>query len=45
MRSHRPLIAGEILAVTFTEGRPSADVAPHRDAELGLTIWVRAAGG
>jgi isoleucyl-tRNA synthetase len=45
LRSHRPLIAGEILAVTFTEGKPSADITPHRDSELGLTIWMRVAGG
>jgi hypothetical protein len=39
------LIAGEILAVTFAEGKPYADIAPHRDSELGLTIWMRVAGG
>jgi isoleucyl-tRNA synthetase len=45
LREHGTAIAAEILAVTTTEGRPSADVAPHREAELGLTLWMRVAGG
>ncbi len=45
LREHQVAIAAEILAVTLTEGRPSADITPHTDAELGLTIWMRVAGG
>jgi isoleucyl-tRNA synthetase len=45
LREHQSAIGAEILAVTLTEGRPSADIAPHVDTELGLTIWMRVAGG
>jgi isoleucyl-tRNA synthetase len=45
LREHEAAIAAEILAVTVTEGRPSADITPHEDPELGLTIWMRVAGG
>ncbi|MDQ1540829.1 MAG: isoleucyl-tRNA synthetase, partial [Actinomycetota bacterium] len=45
LREHAAAIAAEILAVTMTEGRPSADIAPHREAEIGLTLWIRVAGG
>jgi isoleucyl-tRNA synthetase len=45
LREHEAAIGAEILAVTLTEGRPSADITPHVDAELGLTIWMRVAGG
>jgi len=45
LREHEAAIGAEILAVTLTEGRPSADITPHIDAELGLTIWMRVAGG
>jgi len=31
--------------VTITEGRPTADISPHSDHDLGLTIWLRVAGG
>jgi isoleucyl-tRNA synthetase len=37
-------LAEEVLAVSVTEGRPVADLAPHRDPELGLTFWLRVAG-
>jgi isoleucyl-tRNA synthetase len=45
LRSHATAIAAEVLAVTATEGRPMANIAPHTDPELGLTIWLRVAGG
>jgi isoleucyl-tRNA synthetase len=45
LREHQEAIGAEILAVTLTEGRPSADITPHVDQELGLTIWMRVAGG
>ena len=42
---HTALITSEVLATAFTEGRPKAPIASHRDDELGLTIWLRLAGG
>lgn len=45
IREHGTAIAGEVLAVTLSEGRPSADITPHRETELGLTVWLRVAGG
>jgi isoleucyl-tRNA synthetase len=45
LRDGRGVVAGEVLAVTYEEGRPRADLLPHRDAELGLTFWLRAVGG
>ncbi len=45
LREHAQLISGEVLAVTFSEGRPTADIRPHVEEELGLTVWLRAAGG
>ncbi|MHB8452284.1 MAG: isoleucine--tRNA ligase [Mycobacteriales bacterium] len=38
------LIAREVLAVSCTQGRPAAPLAPHHDPDLGLTFWLRAAG-
>ena len=35
----------EVLAVFMAEGRPTADLVPHVDEELGLTFWLRVAGG
>jgi isoleucyl-tRNA synthetase len=45
LRGHAPAIAAEVLAVTITEERPIADISPRTDPELGLTIWLRVAGG
>ncbi|MBX6371190.1 MAG: isoleucine--tRNA ligase [Acidothermus sp.] len=45
IRDHAATIASEVLAVAFTEGRPNADIRPHRDDDLTLTAWLRAAGG
>jgi isoleucyl-tRNA synthetase len=42
---HSDTITSEVLAVTFVQGRPDADITPHVDADLGLTVWLRAAGG
>jgi isoleucyl-tRNA synthetase len=42
---HAELISAEVLASFFVHGRPDADIAPHEDADLGLHIWLRAAGG
>jgi isoleucyl-tRNA synthetase len=44
IREHGDAIAREVLATSFAEGRPTADLAPHRDAELDLTFWLRQAG-
>ncbi len=45
VREHAAAIAAEVLATSFTEGHPKVAVAPHRDDDLGLTIWLRVAGG
>jgi isoleucyl-tRNA synthetase len=37
-------LAEEVLAVSVTQGRPTADLAPHDDRELGLRFWLRLAG-
>ena len=44
LRAHAAQVSGEVLAVTTTEGRPVADLAPRRHPELGLTLWLRQAG-
>ncbi len=38
-------LAEEVLAVSVTEGRPTADLAHHDDPELGVRFWLRVAGG
>jgi isoleucyl-tRNA synthetase len=38
-------LAEEVLAVEVTRGQPTARIAPHEDAELGLRFWLRVAGG
>ncbi len=38
-------LADEVLAVQVLTGPPTADVAAHTDAGLGLTFWLRLAGG
>ena len=35
----------EVLAVSVTAGHPTADLAHHEDADLGLRFWLRVAGG
>jgi isoleucyl-tRNA synthetase len=44
LRDHRDAIAREVLAVSVADDRPNADIKPHRDDDLGLTVWLRAAG-
>ena len=38
-------LADEVLAVSVVEAPPTADLAEHTDADLGLTFWLRVAGG
>ncbi|MGH8889483.1 MAG: DUF5915 domain-containing protein, partial [Acidothermaceae bacterium] len=45
LQQHSEAIAAEVLAVSVVAGRPNADISPHREADLGLTVWLRAAGG
>ena len=45
LREGGPRLAEEVLAVTLTEGAPTSDLARHTDDELGLTFWLRVAGG
>ncbi len=42
---HSGLIGAEVLAPSFAQGHPKVAVAEHRDDELGLTFWLRLAGG
>jgi isoleucyl-tRNA synthetase len=37
-------LAEEVLAVELTPGPPTAGLAPHDDADLGLRFWLRVAG-
>jgi isoleucyl-tRNA synthetase len=37
-------LAEEVLAVSIVEGKPTADLAHHDDADLGLRFWLRLAG-
>ncbi|MGB8652178.1 MAG: isoleucine--tRNA ligase [Mycobacteriales bacterium] len=37
-------LAEEVLAVSVVQGAPTADIAPHDDADLGLRFWLRLAG-
>ena len=53
LREGGALLAAEVLAVAVFEGPPAADptgtattdLATHREEELGLTFWLRPAGG
>jgi len=44
LREHARLVSGEVLATSYDEGHPTADVREHGDPELGLRFWLRAAG-
>jgi isoleucyl-tRNA synthetase len=44
LRSAAQQVAGEVLAVSVTEGAPAAPVSPHEFPALGLTVWLRAVG-
>jgi isoleucyl-tRNA synthetase len=41
--AHR--LGEEVLAVSVLQGPPTADIALHEDADLGLRFWLRLAGG
>jgi isoleucyl-tRNA synthetase len=41
LREHAGLLADEVLATSVTEDRPTAPLAPHEVADLGLTFWLR----
>ena len=45
MVEHAELISTEVLATYFVHGPPPVEIAPHRDDDLGLTVWLRVAGG
>jgi isoleucyl-tRNA synthetase len=45
VNEHAEQIASEVLAPSFVEGAPPIAIAPHRDDELGLSVWLRLAGG
>ncbi len=45
LEEHAESIGGEVLATSFQRGEPAVHIAPHRDDDLGLTIWLRVAGG
>ena len=44
LREHAALVSGEVLATSYEEGEPVADIREHGDAELGLRFWLRVAG-
>jgi isoleucyl-tRNA synthetase len=43
LNEHADLVAGEILATTYTEGNLPADLPHHGDKDLGLTFALRRA--
>jgi isoleucyl-tRNA synthetase len=45
LRESATLVADEVLAVSFTEGAPPVKMAPQEVPDLGLTYWLRVAGG
>jgi isoleucyl-tRNA synthetase len=45
LHEHAASVSAEVLATFFTEGQPPVQIAPHRDDDLGLTVWLRVAGG
>jgi len=45
LRESATLVADEVLAVSFTEGAPPVAMAPQEVPDLGLTYWLRVAGG
>ena len=42
IREGADLLAAEVLAVSVTEGRPNAPLAPREVPDLALTFWLRA---
>jgi isoleucyl-tRNA synthetase len=45
LRESSTAVAEEVLATTFAEGPPSVGIADQSADELGLTYWLRVAGG
>lgn len=37
-------LGAEVLAPSPTHGPPNADITPHVEPDLGLTVWLRCAG-
>jgi isoleucyl-tRNA synthetase len=44
LRAAASLLADELLAVTVTEGVPTAPLSPHEAAERGVRFWLRPVG-
>ena len=44
-RARQPRSPPRCSRSTLVEGRPDADITPHHEADLGLTVWLRVAGG
>ena len=44
LREHAATLSSEVLAPLVTEDRPAAPLPEHRDDDLGLSFWLRAAG-
>jgi isoleucyl-tRNA synthetase len=45
LRESATVVAEEVLATTFAAGPPPVQIADQHNAELGLTYWLRVAGG
>ncbi|MGH3320313.1 MAG: isoleucine--tRNA ligase [Streptosporangiaceae bacterium] len=43
MRGLETTIAGEVLATSYTEGKPDADLPVHRGDDLSVRFWLRRA--
>jgi isoleucyl-tRNA synthetase len=44
LRGAHDLLAEEVLAVTVTEGPPTAPLSPHDPGERGVRFWLRVVG-
>jgi isoleucyl-tRNA synthetase len=44
LREARELLGTEVLAVSVTEGAPTAPLSPHDTGERGVRFWLRAVG-
>jgi isoleucyl-tRNA synthetase len=45
LREGTRTLSEEVLAPSVTEGEPNAPLDPHSEPDLGLTFWLRVAGG
>ncbi|HSP39590.1 MAG TPA: isoleucine--tRNA ligase [Frankiaceae bacterium] len=45
LRESATMLADEVLATTFDEGPPPVEISEQQVDELGLTYWLRVAGG